>query len=102
MLRNSADVLLEENWEKNDGPNSVSQPFVGTDGIMSKLTTVHAVKNYENLEGKGTVLDTTSYQFIVDGASNNTQPDNISVSLPKIQVLLVTKSAEVGINGKYI
>ena len=54
-LRQSADVLLEENQEKNGGPNSVSHLFIGSDGVMMKNVTMIAIKNYETLDGKGTL-----------------------------------------------
>mgnify|MGYP005632481611 CR=1 FL=1 len=61
-----AEKLLEENRtrEKNPGPDSVAQSFVGTDGIMMKVTTMDGFMLYDKLEGKGTVLQTSSYAAI--------------------------------------
>ena len=73
-------------------------PFVGTDGIMLKTTTMDAVKTYPDLEGEGTVLEPSSHQRIVDGTYG--EDDDESVSLPKIKIIVATKSAEAGINGK--
>ena len=60
-MRDKADELLEENRIENDGPNSVSQTFVGTDGIMMKRTSVEAIKHYDTLDSEGTILDASSY-----------------------------------------
>ena len=42
-LRAAAETLLEEcrTRKVNPGPNSVAMPFVGTDGIMMKTTTMN-------------------------------------------------------------
>ena len=66
-LRDIADTLLEENRQNNMGPNSVAQSFVGTNGIMMKVSLIDAIKNYENLDGDGTVLDKTSQSRISAG-----------------------------------
>ena len=63
-LRDIADTLLEENRQNNKGPNSVAQSFAGTDGIMMKVSSIDAIKNYKNLDGEGTVLDKTSQSRI--------------------------------------
>ena len=60
-MRNTADTLLAENQEKNVGPISVSHPFVGTDGIMMKAATMDAIKNYDNLDDKDTLLDKSTH-----------------------------------------
>ena len=73
-------------------------PFVGTDGIMLKTTTMDAVKMYTDLEGEGTVLVPSSHRPIVDGTYG--EDNNESVSLPRIQITVATKSAEAGVNGK--
>ena len=49
MLRDIAGRLLEENRYANNGPHLVSMPFVGTDGIMLKTTTMDAVKTYPDI-----------------------------------------------------
>ena len=97
-LREAADTLLEENRTKNDGPNSVSQTFVGTDGIMMKNTTMDAAKLYDILDGEGTILDTSSYA----GIARDEMVEDEEVKLPKIQCIVATKSAEAGINGKFL
>ena len=66
-LRDIADRLLEENRSVNNGPHLVSMPFVGTNEIMLKTTTMDAVKTYTDLEGEGTVLAPSSHRRIVDG-----------------------------------
>ena len=101
-LRNTAETLLEENRirENNPGPNSVPMPFVGTDGIMMKTTTMDAVKMYADLDGEGTMLDPSSYREIAEGRV--TSVDGNEVALPKIQIILATKSAEAGINGRFL
>ena len=44
LLRDVTDKVLEENRAKNNGPNSVSQSFVGTDEIMLKTTTLDGIR----------------------------------------------------------
>ena len=56
--------LQRKNQEKNRGPDSVSHPFVGTNGIVMKATTVDAIKKYDILNDEGTMLDTSIYQSI--------------------------------------
>ena len=56
IMQNTANNLLAENREKNRGLNSVSHPFVGTDDIMTKAATMDTIKNYDDLDGEGTVL----------------------------------------------
>ena len=51
---------VEKNRSANNGPHSVLMPFVGTDGIMIKTTTMDAVKTYPDLGGEGTVLAPSS------------------------------------------
>ena len=97
------DSLLEENREKNGGPNSVCKTFVGTDGIMSKTCTMEAVKCYATLEGEGTILKC----FSCPSVTSRPQKDNDTetsdeIKLPKIQCIIGTKSMEAGINGKYL
>ena len=46
--------------------NFCDTDFVGTDGIMLKLATVDAIKIYDELEGKGTMLYPLSYRSIVE------------------------------------
>ena len=96
-MRDMADTLLEENRKDNDGPNSVSQTFVGTDGIMMKSTTMDAMKLYDSLDGEGTILESSSYVRI----AKDEMTDEEEVQLPKIQCIVATKSAEAGINGKF-
>ena len=102
-MRVTADALLEENQEKNGGPNAVSHPFVGTDGVMMKGPTMVAIKRYDTLEGEGTILDPKSYQSIIDTSSSfsPTSSDDV-VRLPKIQCILATKSAEAEISSKFL
>ena len=73
-------------------------PFIGTDGIMLKTTTMDAVKTYPDLEGEGIVLAPSSPRRIMEG--NYREDNDNSVTLPKIQIIVATKSAEAGINGK--
>ena len=108
-MRVTADSLLEENQEKNGGPNSVSHPFVGTDGIMMKASTMDAIKKYDTLEGEGTILDPKSHRAIIQSTCSTfptLSGDNDFlkdiVRLPKMQCILATKSAEAGINGKFL
>ena len=106
-MRATADTLLEENRQNNGGPNAVSHPFVGTDGVMMKAPTMIAIKNYDTLEGEGTILNDNSYKSIIDrsstfsSTSSQTSSDEV-VRLPKIQCILATKSAEAVINGKFL
>ena len=93
-----ADALLEENRTKNGGPNSVSQTFVGTDGIMMKSTTMDVIKSYDTLDDEGTILESSSYV----GIAKDEMPNEEEVELPKIQYIVATKSAEAGINGKFL
>ena len=67
-LRSRVDARKKRGNSKlraNNGPNSTSQTFVGTDGIMMKSTTMDAVKLYDTLDGEGTILDSSSYIGIV-------------------------------------
>ena len=96
-LRDMADTLLEENRKDNKGPHSVAMPFVGTNGIMQKTTTMDGIKLYSTLDGEGTVLDPASYKSIAEGHCRWEGSED--VKLPKIQVIVATKSAEAGING---
>ena len=66
---------------------------------MMKTTTINAVKQYP-LKGAGTVLDSSEYRDIATGQCMDGSPDSRSqVCLPKIQVIVGTKSTEAGING---
>ena len=58
------------------------------------------IKSYDNLEGKGTLLDTSTYKIIVIGcgAHVSTNRANENVHLTNIQCMLTTKSEEDGIN----
>ena len=60
-MQNTADSLFAENQEKNGGPNLVSRLFVGTNGIMMKAATMDAIKNYDNLDDKDTLLDKSTH-----------------------------------------
>ena len=40
-----ADIFFDENKERG-GPDSVSATFVGTDGVMTKTTTMDAITNF--------------------------------------------------------
>ena len=51
-----------------------------------------------NLEGEGAVLAPSSHRRIVDDTYG--EDDDESASLPKIQIIVATKSVEAGINGK--
>ena len=68
-LRNTANILLEENRLLNNGPTSVSHSFVGTDGIMMKATKMDAIKLYDVLDGEGTVLNASSRCSIISDAT---------------------------------
>ena len=57
-----------------------------------------AVKQYDTLDGEGTILETNSYARIVRGEMT----DEDEVELPKIQCIVTTKSVEAGINGKFL
>ena len=102
-LRDVAEKLLEENRSKNNGPDSVSQFFVGTDEIMLKTTNLDGIKHYSTLEGNGTVLLPSTYPTIARSMTrgNSTDIDD-KILLPKIQIVVATKSAEAGINGKHL
>ena len=65
-MQNTANSLLTENREKNGGSHSVSHPFVRTNGIMTKATTMDAIKNFGDLNGKGAVLAKVTYRSVVD------------------------------------
>ena len=101
-MRNTADTLLAENRENNGGPNSVSHPFVGTDGIMMKAATMDAIKNYDNLNDKGMVLDKATHGSVVGPGLRRGLTLDAHVRPPKIQLIPPTKSAEAGINGKFL
>ena len=96
-----AENLLEED-KKRGGLDSVALTFVGTDGIMTKTTTMNAIKKYNGL---GTVLDLSTFKSIVSGrgdistSANSTENE---VCLPKIQCIVATKSAQAGINGLWL
>lgn len=77
----------------------VSQPFVGTDGVILKSATMAAIKDYVNLDGECTLLNVASYRSIVDQSSS---PADEEIRLPKVQIILATKSAEAGVNGKLL
>ena len=51
--------------------------------------------------GKGTVVDVSIYQSIVDNATvaGSLTDTDVPVKLPKIQIILATKSAEAELNG---
>ena len=74
-LRDMADTLLEENRKNNDGPNSVAQSFVGTDGIMMKVSSIDAIKHYEDLDGEGTLLDQSLHSRIAQEICGNSSAD---------------------------
>ena len=82
----------------------MSHSFVGTDGITMKATMMDAIKLYDVLDGEGTVLDASSHRSIVGDATDNQtrSSDATPVVLPKIQIILATKSAEAGINSKFL
>ena len=75
-LRDVADKLLEENRLENNGPNSVSQSFVGTDGITLKTTNLDGIKQYPSLEGKGTVLLPSTYPTIARSMTTGSPTSN--------------------------
>ena len=78
-LRDTTDTLLEENRQKNKGPSSVAISFMGTDGIMMKVTLIDVIKHYEDLDGKGTVLDQSLHSrlqpAVAQGVSGNSSVD---------------------------
>ena len=81
----------------------MSQSFVGTDGIMLKTTNLDGIKEYDTMEGEGTILKPSSYADIARGMSTTrTTETEEQVRLPKIQIVVATKSAEAGINGKHL
>ena len=81
----------------------MSQSFVGTDGIMLKTTNLDGIKEYDTMEGEGTILKPSSYADIARGMSTTrTTKTEEQVRLPKIQIVVATKSAEAGINGKHL
>lgn len=92
-LRDRDEKALEENVTKNGGPQSVAVPFVGTDGIMMKTANMDAIKNYASCHGHGTILD--------PGAPSS-QTSSLGIALPKVQLVIATKSAEAGINGPHL
>ena len=67
---------------------------------MMKTTTMDAVKNYADLDGEGTMLNPSMYRAVAE--ENLTRVDDEEVVLPKIQIVVATKSAEAGINGKWL
>ena len=75
-------------------------PFVGTNGIMMKAATMDKIKNYDDLDGEGTVLDKATHRSVADPGLVRGPTAGAPVRLPKIQLILATKSAEAGINGK--
>ncbi len=101
-LRDRAEKLLEDNRNKNGGPRSIVQAFVGTDGIMMKTATMDAIKNYANLDGEGTLLDPSMFDSIANGTSARRNDEDEQVVLPKVQCIIATKSAEAGINGPHL
>ena len=67
---------------------------------MMKAATIDAVKQYPDLEGAGTVLDSSKHRDIAVGrCMDETSDFQEQVKLPKIQVIVGTKSMEAGING---
>ena len=67
---------------------------------MMKTTLIDAIKMYEDLSGKGTVLDPSSYRSII---SSTCSADDLNVvELPKKQCIVATKSAQAGINGLWL
>ena len=67
---------------------------------MMKTTTIDAVKQYPDLEGAGTMLDSSKHRDIAVGqCMDETSDSHERVKLPKIQVIVGTKSMEAGING---
>ena len=69
---------------------------------MVKAATIDAIKNYDDLDGKSMVLDEATHQSTVDPVLVNCPTLDTPVQLPKIQLILTTKSAEAGINGKFL
>ena len=103
----TAETLLEEH-NRLSGINSIAHSFTGGDGIMMKTTTMDAIMNFENLDGEGTVLDPTmiSNTTASSSASNNvtstaSNADDV-IHLPKIQILVGTKSIQCGVSGDHI
>ena len=85
-LQERTEDLLELNRTENGGPGSVAQAFVGTDGIMMKTTTIDAVKQYSDLEGAGTMLDSSKHRDIaVERCMDKSSDSHERVCLPKIQ-----------------
>ena len=80
----------------------MSHPFVETDGIMTKVATMDAIKNYDDLDGEETVLDKVTYQSVVDPVRVTCPTLDTPMQFPKIQLILAAKSAEAGINGKFL
>ena len=80
----------------------MSHPFVGTNGIMMKAATMDAIKNYNNLDGKGTVLDKSTHRSTVDSGLVRDPTIDAPVRLQKVQRILATNSAEAGINGNFL
>ena len=71
-----AEDLLEVNRTENGEPDSVAQAFMRTDGIMMKTTTIDAVKQYTDLEGAGTMLDSSEHRDIAMGQCMDKPPDS--------------------------
>ena len=99
-MRDLTEDLLEVNRTENEGTDSVAQAFVGTDGIMMKVPTIDAVKQYGDLEGSGTLLNSSNHRDIaVRRFIDKTSETREQVCLSKIQVIVGTKSMKAGING---
>ena len=66
-----------------------------------KVTIMDNVKSYNELEGKGTVLR-EFYRGSTAQRSQHNQEAAEKSCLPKIQCIVATKSAEAGINSKFL
>ena len=102
QLINMCDGLLEKNRAQNDGPDSIAMAFVGTDGIMMKTTTMDAIANYEHLSGEGTVYESPRFETLFDKGTDQCDISGTNIELPKVQIIVATKSAQAGISSNHL
>ena len=77
----------------------VAISFTGTDGIKLKTTTMDAVLKYDKLDKERTINDPSTYEVTVSGEAVS---DNKLILLPKVQIIVATKSAQAGISSNFI
>ena len=95
----AAEVLLEVNRTENGGPY-LSPSFCGDGWNNNENRHNRCSQKYADLEGAGTLLVSSKHRDIAVGRFiDKTSDSREQVCLPKIQVIVGTKSMEAAIIG---